>query len=179
MTCALNTQAASTKLSWLLLARAIKRPLLLLVMSLGFLIGLVPLLASTAVASTTEVSEGFGLEDGTYVFGEAPEAGRAGMTYMVFAVESHRVVGAFYQPSSSFDCFHGTLDQGELALTVVNSYDQQVHPYALALSTADTQVASQGDAVVGGIVPEGFHRLSTLSELDQDVLATCQASNAF
>ena len=170
---ALTLQVASyPRCSWLLLFRFVKRPLLFLGLSAGLWLGAFPFTSTTAVASSVEASTSSRLGDGTYVFGESPEVGQFGVTYMVFSVQSQQIVGAFYQPSSSFDCFHGEIVGNEMALTVVDSYSQTPHPYALALDTSG-QSASQ-DGTVGAFVPRGFHPIAELSDVDQDVLAMCQ-----
>ena len=168
--------AASTFLSWPLLIRLIKSPLLLLTLSAGLLLGLFPSVSEHAMASSVEAQAIIGFADGTYVFGESPEAGQVGSTYMVFEVQSQSLVGAFYQPSSSFDCFHGQVEDNKMTLTVIDSYDQTSHPYVLALDVA-SQAASQV-GIAGSIVPSGFYSLSDLSELDWSILATCQTNQA-
>lgn len=172
---ALALQVASySRFSWLLLTRLIKRPLLFLALSLGVLLGALPFAPTVAMASSPEISTSARLGDGTYVFGESPEVGQFGVTYMVFRVQSQQIIGAFYQPSSSFDCFHGEIAGNELALTVVDSYSQTPHPYALALDTS-SQAASQ-DGTAGAFVPRGFHPIAELSDVDQNILATCQTN---
>ncbi|NER78036.1 MAG: hypothetical protein F6K42_00330 [Leptolyngbya sp. SIO1D8] len=174
MTPALPVQVASyPRFSWLLLTRCIKRPLMLLVLSVGLLLGSLPFVATTATASNSEPQVTPGLADGIYSFGESPEAGQTGSTYMVLSVQSQQVVGAFYQPSSSFDCFYGQVTGNELTLTVVDSYDQTQYPYALALD-ASSQIASQ-DSGANALVPSGFYPLAELSDLDHSILSTCQS----
>lgn len=176
MTCAPTIQAAFLpRLSWLLLVRMIKRPLLLLALGLGLTVGALALAAPVTATTPTEVGAGSGFKDGIYVFGEVPETGQFGSTYMVFSVRSRVITGAFYQPSSSFDCFHGNVVDRRLALTILDTYGQTSYPYALPLEVRDSQIAASGGAV-GALVPSGFHQLSGPSELDYSILATCQAS---
>ncbi|NJN91022.1 MAG: hypothetical protein HC878_12035, partial [Leptolyngbyaceae cyanobacterium SL_5_14] len=40
------------------------------------------------------------LPDGTYVFGQSPEANQVGSTYLVFEANDEQIVGAFYMPAS-------------------------------------------------------------------------------
>lgn len=115
------------------------------------------------------------LTDGIYVFGESPEAGQLGTTYMVMAVEAGQIVGGFYQPSSSFDCFHGEVAQQELALTVIDSYNQTEHPFALALES-NTAVAAP-EALADEWVPSGFHAIAELSDTDHHVLQVCSGQS--
>ena len=143
-----------------------------LALNAGLLLGTLPFIANTTFASTTGTPTVSTLGEGTHVFGESPKAGQIGATYMVISVQSHQVVGAFYQPSSSFDCFHGQVTGDELSLTVVDSYSQASHPYTLALDST-SQVASQ-TGIVSASVPRGFHTVES-SALDQDILAVCQS----
>ncbi|MEM9005934.1 MAG: hypothetical protein AAGE59_20720 [Cyanobacteria bacterium P01_F01_bin.86] len=180
---ALTPQAASCpQLSWLLLTRFIKRPLLFVALATGLLLGLLPFLsldaraadtlAADTLAADSEITVASSVKDGTYVFGESSESGQLGVTYMVVNVQAQQLIGAFYQPSSSFDCFHGQITGNEMALTVVDSYSQTAHPYNLALATS-SQVASPRGAA-SAFAPVGF-QLVEVSELDHDILATCQA----
>jgi hypothetical protein len=113
------------------------------------------------------------LPDGVHLYGQSPQPETIGSAYVVFEIEQNRVVGAFYMPYSSFDCFHGEVQGEQLALNVVNSYERTVHPYSLALD-ASTSVASTADssAPVG---LEGYHAIADVSENDQRMLEVCQA----
>ena len=177
MTHAPTVQVASCpRFSWLLLTRLVKRPLLLLTLSAGLLLGAFPFVSAVETVSAAETQVASGLADGTHVFGESPEAGQVGATYMVLNVQSQRVVGAFYKPSSSFDCFSGHITGNEMALTITDSYDDTRYPYTVALDT-NSQTASQG-GTVNEVVPSGFYPLTELSELDGQILATCQTNQA-
>ncbi|NEP17632.1 MAG: hypothetical protein F6J97_12115 [Leptolyngbya sp. SIO4C1] len=112
------------------------------------------------------------LADGLYLFGQASQSDQIGSTYLVFAIEDRRAVGAFYRPASSFDCFYGQVEADALSLTVVNSYDQSEHPYAIATQTAEPLVAGTVGTTVGLV---GFHPITELSEQDHQILNTCQA----
>lgn len=112
------------------------------------------------------------LADGQYLYGEAQRADVAGSTYLLMQVRQNRVVGAFYQPSSSFDCFHGTLSDTILEVAVVDSYEQTSHPYQLAVAASATAVASSTGAA-GSFQIEGFHQISQMSPTDQSILNTC------
>lgn len=134
-------------------------------------LGMPNLLKNSAIAS--EVDSIQALPDGTYLYGQAPEPEKLGAEYLVFEVNQGEVIGGFYMPRSSFDCFHGKVESGQLALTVVNSYEQTSHAYSVALQPNDS-VASAGS----GTVPvglEGYHQLNDLSETDQQILATCRS----
>jgi hypothetical protein len=108
-----------------------------------------------------------------YLYGQSPERDQIGSAYMVFAVEQGQVVGAFYMPYSSFDCFYGNLQADRLALTVIDSYEQTQHPYAIALEPADTVATTEAESVPVGL--EGFHRIEDPSAQDLAILSTCQS----
>lgn len=112
------------------------------------------------------------LADGRYLYGEAQQAGVAGSTYLLMQVRQNRVVGAFYQPSSSFDCFHGSLSNTSMDVAIVDSYEQTSHPYQLAVNASPTSVASSTGAA-GAVQIEGFHQLLEMSSADQSILNTC------
>ncbi len=114
------------------------------------------------------------LADGVYLYGQTAEPEQLGAAYLVFEVQNRRVVGAFYMPSSSFDCFYGEVEADRLALTVVDSYEQSHHPYSVALAT-DSSVASVGGSPSTPAELEGFHHIQTISDNDQRILSTCQA----
>lgn len=171
MTHALSYQAASPfNILRLFLQAAAKRPLSLVALVLGLFLGLAPLATTAALASAVT---GEPLADGVYAFGDRPEADQIGATYMVMAVNNGDVVGGFYQPASSFDCFSGQIAGQTLDLTVVNSYEQTEHPFSLAMEANDP-VASQAGGVTQW-VPTGFHALTELSDTDRTVLQVCQA----
>lgn len=114
------------------------------------------------------------LEDGMYLYGQSPEPEQLGAGYMVFEATDGQVVGAFYMPRSSFDCFYGEIEADQLALTVIDSYEQTLHPYAVALETPDP-VAMAGSDTIAPMNLEGFHRIDTISDNDQRILSTCKA----
>lgn len=115
------------------------------------------------------------LEDGIYLYGQSPQPDRLGQAYMVFEVTAGKLVGGFYMPRSSFDCFSGTVEGNQLALGVVDSYSQEVHDYSVAYSNMSTVTASQPGSAEQNIVLEGFHPIETLSETDRHILNTCKA----
>lgn len=113
------------------------------------------------------------LPDGVYLYGQSPQPNQLGAAYMVFQVQNNRVIGAFFMPHSSFDCFDGEFQAERLALSVVDSYERTVHPFSVALGT-NSSVATTGEAAIP-VSLEGFHRINTVSENDQRILSTCQA----
>lgn len=112
-----------------------------------------------------------GIPNGTYLYGESPVANTVGAVYFVFEAQAGRLNGAIYQPSSSFDCVRGTVGNGALDLVITDAYDQSETPYSVAM-VADANVASSGGAA-GVTELEGMYAIATLSELDQQLLATC------
>ncbi|MGD1905139.1 MAG: hypothetical protein ACFB0C_03995 [Leptolyngbyaceae cyanobacterium] len=174
MTFASLAQSSTPRFSWALLSAFVKRPLVILALSLGLLASALPLTSEQAIASAAP--ETAALEEGVYLYGESPQPQQVGATYMVMTVQAGQAVGAFYMPSSSFDCFYGPVTANSLDLTIVNSYDQVAYPYEVALAI-NGAVAATG--AVPAVVPEGFHAIDTLSETDQQILATCQANFPF
>lgn len=115
------------------------------------------------------------IEDGVYLYGQSSTPEQIGSAYMVFRVGSQQVVGAFYMPSSSFDCFHGDLKADQLALTVINSEEQAAYPYSVALQPGSNVASADGS--VAPLQLAGYHRITTVSENDRRILATCLADN--
>lgn len=110
---------------------------------------------------------------GTYLFGQVPEADQIGAGYMVFEVTGETIIGALYVPHSSFDCFQGQIQGNELAMMITQSYTQEVYPYAIALTTDDA-IASTGETL-SPLSLEGFHQIATVSDNDIRMLETCKA----
>ena len=138
---------------------------------------------STAAPSASDLETGpliaqsplFFLDDGTYLYGQVTEPNQVDSAYMVFDVKGQTIVGAFYMPHSSFDCFQGTIQPDELALTVHDSYSQETFPFAVALAPNDEAIAFEGTVVAPPMKIDGFQPLESLSENDQRILATCRA----
>jgi hypothetical protein len=112
------------------------------------------------------------LADGTYLFGQSPNPGEAGSDYAVFSIKDNQTVGAFYQLNSSFDCFSGEISPSRLSVNIVESYTQESYPYAIAVALDDNLTAG---SAAGGYTLKGFHQIDTLSALDHQILAVCQA----
>jgi hypothetical protein len=127
--------------------------------------------ASTAIAPV-EASSPFA--DGIYLYGQSPEPDQTGSAYLVFEVRDRLVVGAFYMPHSSFDCFHGQVEAQQLALTIIDSYEQQAYPYAIALTETSTVAATDASTVVP-VALDGYYALDQISENDHRILGVCQA----
>lgn len=112
-----------------------------------------------------------GIPNGTYLYGESPVADTVGAVYFVFEAQEGHLSGAIYQPSSSFDCVRGKAGNGALDLVITDAYDQSESSYSVAM-VADTPIASSAGAA-GVTELEGMYAIATLSELDRQLLATC------
>ncbi len=114
--------------------------------------------------------------NGIYLYGETAQPNQLGRSYMVSEIRNGKIIGAFYMPNSSFDCFYGEVQRNRLALTVVETYSNQSYSYPLALE-ASAPVASIGSLPrVSGLKPEGFHPISQITANDQRILAVCKAA---
>ncbi len=113
------------------------------------------------------------MSDGVYLYGQSAQPQTIGSEYLVFEVNQGTVVGGFYMPNSSFDCFYGNLQADKLALNVVDSYERTIHPYSLALAAGEAIASTGGNVAPLGL--EGYHRITSISELDQRILTTCKA----
>ncbi|NEQ34177.1 MAG: hypothetical protein F6K04_24840 [Leptolyngbya sp. SIO4C5] len=114
--------------------------------------------------------------DGVYLYGQSAQPDQPGSAYMVFEARSGMTIGAFYMPNSSFDCFYGPLQTDQAALTVVDSYSQETFDYSLALQQEEAIAGADGAAPMQFSI-EGFQQLDELSDLDREILATCQADH--
>jgi hypothetical protein len=129
------------------------------------------------------------LPDGVYLYGETPQAEQIGRSYVVFEVQRQSVVGAFYAPHSSFDCFSGNLKAGKLALTVVDSYTRQPPntQQSVGAIPADSALAASGIAYRRptsvpdpssysyAVELQTLNRVAQVSENDLRILGVCKA----
>ncbi len=113
--------------------------------------------------------------DGTYLYGQSPNANQIGVAYAIFEVRDRTAVGAFYMPQSSFDCFYGEVVSHQMNLTIVNSYEQEAYAYSLPLSQQATVASSDGIEVSSPAI-EGYFPIDTVSEVDREMLSTCRAN---
>lgn len=113
--------------------------------------------------------------DGRYLYGQSAEAGQIGSTYVVFETQDAKMVGALYMPYSSFDCFYGSVEATQLALTVVSSYDQEAYPYSIAIQRTSAVADVSGAVSTNQLNLEGFHQIGALDEMAQHVLGVCRA----
>lgn len=113
------------------------------------------------------------LADGIYLYGQVPERDHLGAAYLVFEVVAERVIGAFYMPQSSFDCFHGAFENNQLALQIRDSYEQTVYPFSIAMQ--DVAIANPLSGGTPAVALEGFHEIEAIDSNDQRILETCKA----
>lgn len=147
-----------------------------LLLSAGLASGLPILMAQglSAQAPTSQTpATAAQMADGIYLYGQSAQPQTVGSEYLVFEVTQGAVVGGFYMPRSSFDCFHGNLQADKLALTVVDSYERTAHPYSVALSASEPVATIGNNTASFGL--EGYHRIASLSDIDRQILTTCKA----
>ena len=129
--------------------------------------------ASQPVSQNSTYTEDLSvLENGVYLFGQSPQRDQIGASYTIFSVSGNQTVGAFYQPNSSFDCFSGQVHPDRMALNVVDSYEQTVHPYAIALTTDSSLTAG---SAAPAYTLTGFHHIEDVSDQDLNILSVCEA----
>lgn len=138
-----------------------------LVVSLG---NSAPSLAETVAQSETVPH----FPDGVYFYGESPQRDQLGQGYMVFEAREQKLLGAFYLPRSSFDCFYGQVTSNELAMTVIHSYDRTAHAYQMGLEPVAIASSETLDTQDLQFKPQGFHRIPELSDLEHEILETCR-----
>lgn len=113
------------------------------------------------------------LPDGVYVYGQTNQPDQTGSVYMVFEVVDRQIYGAFYMPQSSYDCFYGNVQDDQLALTVVDSYEQQEYPYAVALDTT-AAIASTGNPSPAQTGLMGYAPVVSIPANNYTMLNTCR-----
>lgn len=135
----------------------------------------IALLATTgmAIANATplKASESV-LPDGTYLYGQSQTPETINSEYLVFEVRNGNVAGALYLPSSEFVCFSATLDAQNMNLSVIDPFENEVYPYAIALEPQSPVAEGSNASVEMGLA--GYHRLEAPSENDLRMLAVCQ-----
>jgi hypothetical protein len=99
------------------------------------------------------------LTDGIYLYGQEPQPGQSETEYFVFELHNRQVVGAFYMPNSSFDCFRGNLtNTSQLQLTVMASYEEQIYDHRVSLNA--------------------YHSITQVSDNDLQIVKACQADES-
>ncbi|MEL7038592.1 MAG: hypothetical protein AAFO04_23710 [Cyanobacteria bacterium J06592_8] len=128
---------------------------------------------STTVAQSLPTGTPF-LENGIYLYGQSRQRDQIGHAYMVFEIKQGRMVGAFYMPHSSFDCFWGSPQGNRLDLTVIDSYTEDTHPYAIGFNPS-VVAASRSGGADQNVSLEGFYRIERVSQGDREILQVCQS----
>jgi hypothetical protein len=129
------------------------------------------------IGSETAVVQNNFLADGVYLYGESPQPEQIGQSYMVFEVKQGQVIGAFYMPRSSFDCFTGIPQGNQLSLNIIESYTKETHSYQIGLNNTAVVATVGGQISENNLVLEGFHRLPNVSENDSRILNQCKANS--
>ncbi|MEA5510398.1 hypothetical protein VB715_11540 [Crocosphaera sp. UHCC 0190] len=121
-----------------------------------------PLLAQTSSSHL--------LANGVYLYGRSPHAEEIGQEYMVFRIEKGEIKGAVYLPQSEFSCFSGTLNGGQMNLSIVDPYDGSKYAYSISLQSSSPMASN---AQVSEMNLQGYHRLNKISDNDHRILSTC------
>ncbi|PZO41655.1 MAG: hypothetical protein DCF17_10385 [Shackletoniella antarctica] len=109
-----------------------------------------------------------------YLFGQTPQPNQIGQGYVVMERTGDRVYGALYYPSSSFDCFHGQVQGTEVAMTIIDSYDQEAYSYSIALAEGPIVAAGETARELVPFNLDGFSAIDTLSDNDHRMLDLCR-----
>ena len=125
-------------------------------------------------------------KDGVYLYGQSPEPQQIGQEYIVIEVSKGKAVGAFYLPSSEFNCFNGTIEAGKLALLLANGPETEAYPDTIGSNTEEPQLAALGDRSLGdssneittpySVALQNYHQLPQVSESDKQILAACKSN---
>ena len=124
-----------------------------------------------AEISLVQQPQFFSLKNGTYLYGQSPQREQLGQEYLVFKVNAGKVTGAFYQPRSEYSCFSGELTASQLSLSIRDSYDNSVSPYAIALKPQEPVAGNAQN--LGNMTLDGYYALGKLSANDQRILKDC------
>lgn len=163
-------------LPWRTLVKQIEKPILGLLLTMGLVTSSALLPVAGSKASDLPSSD-TPFADGIYLYGQSPEPQQIGSEYLVFEVKQGKVAGGFYMPHSSFDCFYGNVKSNQLALTVIDSYEKTPHSYDVALQSEGFVAQAEGaTAIPVGL--EGYHRLDSMTKIDQQVLSTCRTNHS-
>jgi len=109
---------------------------------------------STSTAAPSRATGERSLADGVYLYGQSAKPAQIQQEYFVFELQDNKVTGAFYMPSSSFDCFQGRLQGGKLDLNITNSYEEAAYSHSVRL--------------------QDYQPVSLMSQKDQKILSACK-----
>ena len=132
----------------------------------------------TRIPGSTRARANFPQKDGTYLYGDSPQANQIGQSYILFENRQGRITGALYMPQSNFSCFQGAINpSGELAMTVTTSPgDVGINQLATANqfqlpSYSDDQMITYPYSV--GL--QDYHPINSISTNDERILQSCKA----
>lgn len=108
-----------------------------------------------------------------YFYGKSPVRDQLGVEYLIFLVQNNKLVGAFYQISSEFNCFYGKVSQEQISLAVIDPYDNTISPYAIALESS-SNLASESNNLVKELTLSGYHEIKEYNNHDLEMLNICQ-----
>lgn len=151
-----------------------RRPLSLLLLTAAAVVGLGATAPAQADSLALAQAEAVVPVADRYLFGQTAEPDQVGQGYVVLERAGDRVYGALYFPSSSFDCFSGRVQGTELAMNIINSYDQETYTYSLALADGPVVAASDTTGELAPFNLSGFQSIDTLSANDHRMLAICR-----
>ena len=134
----------------------------------------VPPSGQSLISETFTLPKNHSLPDGVYLYGQSANPDKIGEAYMVFEMRRGQTIGAFYMPQSSFDCFYGSVDANKLALTIVNSYQQTTHPYAVGILNYEI-ASSRGRPIGDKMQLEGYYPITNISQGDRRILGVCKS----
>jgi hypothetical protein len=131
-----------------------------------------PLWAQESNRKTDGESNSGVFPEGTYLYGQSPQADQIGQEYIVFEVSQGELVGALYMPHSEFSCFQGEITANQLEMLVDHPYDDTTHSHAIALESTSPIASRDGQGQE--LTIQGYHALEEISANDQRMLATCK-----
>lgn len=124
-----------------------------------------------SLAQTTDSQPS--LTDGVYLYGQSEEPEQLGSEYLVFQVRQGKIKGAFYMPSSEFDCFDGQATSSGINLSIVDPEDNTTYSHSIAFEEA-SPIAAGRDRVQRSLKLEGYHQINKISKQDRALLEACQ-----
>lgn len=113
------------------------------------------------------------LNNGIYFYGKSPERDKLGVEYLIFKVQNNQLIGTFYMPQSEFSCFSGQVEQDKISLAIMDTYDNSIYPYSIALEN-QSPLASEGENLVRNLGLSGFNQIEKYNEQDLELLNICE-----
>jgi hypothetical protein len=130
---------------------------------------------NTTKLSTNTIKSGrkeklqFPEQDGIYLYGKSEEG------YIVFQKRQNQIIGALYFPQSEFTCFQGSLAKsGKLAMMVRNLPGEVGTIEVATTSTIPKINENEFTTYPYSVTLEDYHRLSSVSSNDREILQICQ-----